>query len=344
MKIQKKSKFKNPQKPYCNRKEKRRFILKFFPLDILFLLRPPMLIPVWTFFLAGFWRSEGFGVREIPFFIKETSFLNSHFWLSFISYSLLLGSIYIVNQIVDRESDRLNKKLFLIPLGIVPVKLALAICIILVIISFSITFKYGIVYLLFLLLSLIIGLLYSVKPFRFKGKPVIDIFSNAIGYGILAFGVGWITVSGFSYKLLFYAIPYFLATASIFTTSTILDIEGDRNDGAVTTAVKFGKTTTLIISMVSLLLAFISALFLRDIVIVITSVVSFPLLLIALIKRKRKFITLYMRGGSYVFIILLAVLFPWYFILIIFVFLISKLYYKYRFGIRYPALLEREKR
>jgi len=173
-----------------------------------------MLIPVWTFFLAGFWRSKSLPIGLIPSFIKGTIPLKSHFWISFVAYSLLLGSIYIVNQIVDRESDRLNKKLFLIPLGIIPIKLALSVFGILVIVSFSITFTYGMIYLIFLFLSLILGLLYSIAPFRFKGRPIIDILSNAIGYGILAFGVGCITSNNFSWRLLLYAIPYFFATAS----------------------------------------------------------------------------------------------------------------------------------
>jgi hypothetical protein len=49
-----------------------------------------------------------------------------------------------------------------------------------------------------------------------------------------------------------------------------------------------------------------------------------------------------MRGVSYVFIILIAILFPWFLLLLFAVYGISKWYYKYRFGIRYPELLERE--
>lgn len=326
------------------RKEKSNISLRLHPLDLLFLLRPPMLIPVWTFFLAGFWRSKSLPIGSIPSFIKGTIPLKSHFWISFAAYSLLLGSIYIVNQIVDRESDRLNKKLFLIPLGIIPIKLALTVFGILVIVSFSITFTYGMIYLIFLFLSLILGLLYSIPPFRFKGRPIIDILSNAIGYGILAFGVGWITSNNFSWRLPLYAIPYFFATASIFSISTIFDIKGDSRDGAVTTAVRFGKTSTLTISFITLLLSFIFALFLKDLLIIITSLVSFPLLINAFIGKKREYLTLYMRGGSYIFIILVAMLFPWYIVLLIVLYLISKFYYKFRFGINYPTLLEKEKR
>ncbi len=316
--------------------------LKLRALDLFFLIRPPMLIPVWTFFLAGYWRAMGVSVREIPGFIKGSIFLEGNFWISFVAYSLLLGSIYIVNQIVDRESDKKNKKLFLIPFEIISVKLAVFISIILVIISFGMTYRFGILYVVFLLISFVIGLFYSLPPFRVKGRPVLDILSNAAGYGILAFGIGWLTAVSFNWKIFILCIPYFFATASVFVVSTILDMEGDRNDGASTTAVKFGDSTSLFIGVVMLLFALISAILLSDLLIIVTSVISLPLLIKALVSKQRKFITLYMRGGSYVLIFLVGILFPWYFLILLFIFFISKYYYKYRFDINYPELLEKE--
>ena len=324
-------------------KEKSKISLRLQPLDLLFLIRPPMLIPVWTFFLAGYWRSKGFSLSKIPFFMKQSILLDHHFWLSFIAYSLLLGSVYIVNQIVDRESDRLNNKLFLIPLGIVSIKLASIISFLLVIISFSLTFRFGLLYLVFLFCSLMVGLLYSIPPFRFKAKPIIDIFSNAIGYGILAFAVGWLTTSNFTWRLFAYAIPYFFATASIFSISTILDTEGDKRDNAITTAVRFGEEHTLYICLITLSIALVTGCFLKDYLIIVASIVSLPLIIIAIVQHKRKFITLYMRGGSFLFIILIAILFPWYIVLLIFIYFLSKYYYKRRFMLNYPTLLEEGK-
>jgi len=86
----------------------------------------------------------------------------------------------------------------------------------------------------------------------------------------------------------------------------------------------------------------ISAILLSDLLIIVTSVISLPLLIKALVSKQRKFITLYMRGGSYVLIFLVGILFPWYFLILLFIFFISKYYYKYRFDINYPELLEKE--
>jgi len=302
-----------------------------------------MLIPVWTFFLAGYWRANSkFGTHPI-IFIKENLFHDSHFWVSFVSYSLLLGSIYIVNQIVDRETDRLNNKLFLIPLKIVSVRLAIVLSILFFAISFFIIIKFNVLYLILYFLSLFIGLCYSLPPMRFKGRAIRDIISNAIGYGVLAFGIGWFTSKNFSVKLILFSLPYFFATASIFAISTILDEEGDRKDGANTTAVKFGSVTTRRISFFTLILSLMSAIFLKDVLMIITATLSLPLAHFAMIKEDRKFLTFFMRGGSYILIILVGLLFPWYLVLLIFIYFISKFYYSYRFGINYPELLEKDR-
>ncbi len=314
---------------------------KLNPFDMLFLLRPPMLIPVWAFFLAGYWRSSGVRVGEIGGFVRGALAPNGYFWLSFAGFSLLMGSVYIINQIVDRVSDRVNRKLFLIPLGIVPLKLAYTMVLLLFIIAFIAGWCFGLRYMMLLMLSFVLGVSYSIPPFRMKGRPILDVASNAIGYGLLAFGIGWITKRSFEYALLVYAIPYLFAAATIFCASTILDIDGDRQDGAVTTAVMFGRRTTLVVSLVSLLIALGSAAFLKDYVIVITSLLGLPLLILALIKGKRQFVTLYMRGTSYIFIVLMGLLFPWFFALVLLVFLASKYYYRWRFGLTYPKLLEK---
>ncbi|OQX56441.1 MAG: hypothetical protein B5M53_01425 [Candidatus Cloacimonas sp. 4484_209] len=325
-------------------KENRKIISKKLqPLDLLFLLRPPMLIPVWTFFLAGYWRANSRFGAHLVIFAKENLFPNSNFWISFVSYSLLLGSIYIVNQIVDRETDRLNNKLFLIPLKIVSVRLAVILSILFFAISFFIIIRFNVLYLIFYFLSLFIGLCYSLPPMRFKGRAIIDIISNAIGYGVLAFGIGWFTSKDFSLKLILFSLPYFFATASVFAISTILDEKGDRKDGAHTTAVKFGSATTRRIGFFSLILSLISAIFLKDVLMIITATLSLPLAYFAMIKEDRKFLTLFMRGGSYILIILIGLLFPWYLILLVFIYIISKFYYRYRFGINYPELLEKDK-
>ncbi|MCK4571813.1 hypothetical protein KAT89_02680, partial [candidate division WOR-3 bacterium] len=79
-------------------------------MDYFILMRPTLFIPVWMFFLLGVHFADGsLNFRSISIFILYTS---------------LMGGVYILNQIVDRESDRKNEKLFLLSDEIIPISYA----------------------------------------------------------------------------------------------------------------------------------------------------------------------------------------------------------------------------
>ncbi|MCK4255704.1 hypothetical protein KAX35_02355, partial [candidate division WOR-3 bacterium] len=75
-------------------------------LDFIFLLRPILLIPVWIIFLLGYYRAGGTMLGDSRYLMP-----------GFIVFTLLMGAIYIINQIADIETDRINNKLFILPKG-----------------------------------------------------------------------------------------------------------------------------------------------------------------------------------------------------------------------------------
>ncbi len=75
------------------------------PVDYVFLLRPMILIPVWTFFLLGAWHGSKAAGSPLP----APALL---FGLAI--FSCVVGAAYIVNQISDRSTDRETGKLFLV--------------------------------------------------------------------------------------------------------------------------------------------------------------------------------------------------------------------------------------
>ncbi|HMA77425.1 MAG TPA: hypothetical protein VKO43_08955, partial [Candidatus Krumholzibacteriaceae bacterium] len=79
---------------------------KSLPLDYIFLTRPIILIPVWTFFLLGAYHATD---------IAEKSMRNHLLLCGILSFTALIGAVYIINQITDKETDLANNKLFLIP-------------------------------------------------------------------------------------------------------------------------------------------------------------------------------------------------------------------------------------
>ncbi len=304
--------------------------------DHLFLLRPILFVPLWTLTLAGyFWAGEGGGTYRFAWLPP------GRLALSLLLYSLLMGSVYILNQIFDRDTDKLNKKLYLLAEGHVSPRAAWAECFLLIVIALSLSLLFAPGYRVFILLSLGLGILYSAPPFKLKGRPLLDILSNSIGYGGLAFMVGWLTWEGYDKAHLLKSVPYILAVAAVFINTTVPDIEGDRKTGNITTGVFLGIRGTTLLALSAILGAVAASLWLGDWLCLIASVVATPLFVWAAIKGKVKpaMISYQLSGGALV--ILVCLLFPWYLALLLVTFGALFVYHKVRFGLTYPALADR---
>ena len=111
---------------------------------------------------------------------------------AFLAFSLGASSVYIFNDIMDRERDRLHplKKDRPIASGIVALKTALLILMILLSLSIYLSLLTGRGFLLYLLLYIFLQILYSLK---LKSLVIIDIFAISAGFVIrvLAGGVAF---------------------------------------------------------------------------------------------------------------------------------------------------------
>jgi len=314
-------------------------------LDYIFLLRPTVLIPGWIFLLLGYYRAEGGMFRVTPLFV-----------LSFMIYTMIMGAGYIVNQIADIETDRINNKLFILPRGLLSVKAAYVEVIILVAVAFALSFFFSSVYRVFLLLSFVLGLLYSVKPAKFKGRPFLDLVSNAFGYGFLGFAVGWLTIKDFSLNTFIYSVPYILAVGAVFVNATVLDIKGDKEAGEITTGVYLGERKALLLALVLVIGSLIASIFLSDFICLpcaaIASIFFFwayrmksktretPLSgeRISPSIKEEKVVLLSVRLSAPLLALAICIIYPWFFVLLLLVFFLSRFYYKKRFDFVYPSI------
>ncbi|MDD5529709.1 MAG: UbiA family prenyltransferase [bacterium] len=291
-------------------------------LDYIFLMRPTLLVPGWTFFLIGFYRT---GISQrIPV-------------LAFVSATLMMGGIYVINQIMDIESDRINKKLYLLPEGYISVKQAWIEAILLFALAFVCAIPYPLRFKVLLFVSFIGGILYSVPPFQFKGRPILDLFSNSFGYGLVAFSLGWAAVRHVSFDTILYALPYLFAVGAVFINTTIPDMEGDRKSGKITTGVLMGNNAYLF-STILVIVSFILCVYLKDWLCGITSIIAIPLFLLAYIKRNLTYCFLSIRISAPILVLLTAVKFLWFALVLVIIFLGMRMYYKYRFNIIYPKI------
>ncbi len=158
------------------------------------------------------------------------SFLNFDlglFLLAFFSAGpLLWGGLYALNDFTDAENDKLHsvKKFRSIPSGKVSRKQALIFSLILILFSFLIGFYFFFVLGNFLFLFCLIGMLvnqilYTINPFHFKSKPVLDLISGSLVNPFFRFYSGWILVfSSFNAPILilFFIVGLQFAAFSLY--------------------------------------------------------------------------------------------------------------------------------
>lgn len=104
-------------------------------------------------------------------------------------------------------------------------------------------------------LVLALGAAYSLPPIRLKGRPGLDVLSNAIPIGLLAPLAGWQLAAPpttFPWQLGLLGI---LTGAALYLPTTMMDRRADRDAGIRTTAVALGTATSYRIAVISWLAA-----------------------------------------------------------------------------------------
>jgi 4-hydroxybenzoate polyprenyltransferase len=305
-------------------------------LDYFFVLRPTLFFPVWTLVLAGYWAHCRFVDGE-PFALSSIAEVNPFLFLAVALFTLILGGVFLINQVKDVESDRLNNKLYLIANGDISERAAVVETVLITVIPIAVISLIRTDLAIAMAVAFIVlGWLYSCSPFYLKNRPIGGLVTNAMG-GYIVFFFGWMIAGRYSYDMVFYATPYALGLVAVFFYTTIPDVSGDRAAAKITVAVKYGNRPVLIAGLITDLLAIAAAVWTRDIVILLSTVLALPFFINAV---HRKTVTQVLRTSKYatLFLSLIVCLrFPIYFLLILIVFFVSKWYYKSRFALNYPS-------
>jgi len=300
--------------------------------DLFFALRPVLLIPVWGFSLFGYAAATGYGA---PY---DVSFPDFGIMLLF---SLVVASVYVCNQIADRKTDALNDGYALLANSVIGLKTASFLAIISAAIGISGCFLVSVPIGILSLLGLLLGLVYSFKPTYFTGRPVADFLSNSIGWGYIAFGVGYVLADPeFSLTgLLRDGLPYVLMMAAGSISSTIPDIKGDKKTGKITTAVKLGARAAHLLAMVFLFAAVALGFAFDQHFAVLSSIAAIPFYVAyALIVRRGLQEATYKVGGAISMLCAAYVYMP-FAVVSLLLFALTWLYFKLRFGVAYPTLV-----
>ena len=282
--------------------------------------------PVWTILLLGHHRSAVLsGESNLP-------------GLILLLVTFLVGAVYLLNQIYDVESDKLNKKLLFLAEGYVSKKNAIIQTVLLNLISiipaYFISLQLGVLF----TLGFLFGLFYSVPPFSFKGKPLSGFLFNILAHGNLTFLAGWLMNQALSGKSILFSLPYMFAVGAVYLNTTIPDMEGDTRSGKITPAVKWGKERVVIFACFLVLIATALSFFIKDIPFFIASALVFPFFLFSALTKKNNDIVLSTKLSILFLSIAAGFFYPWYFAVLILGFLGTRFYYKARFKLNYPTL------
>jgi len=301
--------------------------------DYIFLLRPMILIPVWTFFLLGARHGAKISALEIEAF---------RLGAGLFSFTALLGAIYIMNQIADRAADLEGNKLFLIPQGIISVRAAWIETAALVAAAFAAAIAFlPALFTAILAAGLALGAAYSIEPVRLKRRPALDVLANAAGNGFLNTLAGWVAV-GAPLTGWTTLAPYPMAVASVHLATTLADIEADSKMGFRTSGTALGVSRGLFASTALMGGAAVAAYIAGNSIALVASILSLPFFLIparSITGPARNADALIpVKTATLIFSVTAGFLFPLYLPFLAVAILLTRLYYKRRFGIEYPSL------
>ena len=326
------------------------FLIKI--CDCFFLLRIFLLVPVWTTIILG-WITSYNNTRFGGFFFNpHASFAEEEkMWISLIGFSFIAAASFVINQITDVESDRINKKLFILPNGLISIRTAWICAFLCAIIGLIISLVYfDILMFVLFFIGLILGVMYSLPPFNLKNTAIGGITADFIGHGMITYLVGWYAAkhgNTLDFSILVQGIiascTLGFAHTAVFLTTTIVDTKGDKSTGKNTFCVIFGEKKTAVTAAVSCGLALIFSFFLEynKLLMILQSAVSLILFASFAVRTEPEYAFKTFRWPVFLLTALVAFFIPLYGIITLVNFFICRIYYKLRFNYTYPTFLKK---
>jgi len=296
-------------------------------------MRPVILIPAWSFYLLG-------ASANPPHILGRPGSLPS--LIPFACLTAILITAYLLNQVFDRESDEQNDKCPFLARGIFRTRTLVLMSVFFFLAASHLFHKLDTAARPPLLLALLMSLFYSLPPVRLCARPFLDLLANAVGYGGVAFVIGFNTVGGSTTDGAWLSAPYMLLVASTFLHTTILDEKGDRAANKISTTVLIGVDRSLVLAAALHALAVAAALLAANPTTILITVLSLPAAAASLFKRGKRTSSFVIQVNTLIVTIAASVAWPAYLLLTVPLIMLSRYYHARRFGISYPGPGTRE--
>ena len=257
-------------------------------------------------------------------------------FLSLAAFTAAMGGSFVLNQLCDIHSDKINNKLFLLGEGFVSIRRGYMESAVLLVLSIAVAVFVNVgVLAAVALFSLITGYIYNFEPFACKNRPIGGLFAN-LTMGWLAFIIGWLAAAPASKYMLIVSLPYLFFNLSLYFLTTLPDTTGDATSGKMTFPVKYGKNKTINLCLFFFLLAFIISLWHKNEFMLVVSFLTVPFMLRLHRKKDVPSAVIAVKAGISFFALAVCLNFPAFIVLMAVIFFFTRYYYKNRFGYDYP--------
>jgi len=307
-------------------------------LDYVFLMRPMLFFPGWATLLAGFLLAS----FPSPYFLPGMSFqltfhsLGYPVWLAMLTFALAMGGSFIFNQLRDVDSDRQNRKLFLLGDGHVPLShgyiQAVLTCLLAMGMALTINRTFALLLLAFILVT---GYLYNYAPFELKNRPLWGLWAN-MAMGWLAFALGWSLAQPLGKSFLLNSLNYLAFNTGLYLLTTLPDRDGDAAARKITFPVKYGFRTTIRWSGLLMAAALVGGGVMKDDLILLISLGTLPFMIWMLRQPTTERAIITLKMGIFFFVLWISMKFPLFFGIALAGFYFTRFYYQRRFNFDYP--------
>lgn len=306
-------------------------------LDYIYLTRPILWFPGWTTLLAGYLSAGGdfHGLSSTDFYYQPV-FWAPGLFLAMISFGFAMGGVFILNQLKDVDSDRINQKLFLFGEGLIGLREGYIESCFLLAASLLIAATINIPFLITIAIFIVhTGYIYNYPPFELKSFPLRGLIANTV-MGWLAFFAGWLLLQPPGAEMFYHSLPYFFYNAALCIYTTVPDIEGDRSTGKITVAVKYGLNASIYSGLLLFFLAIVFAAIYQDAFLLLICLANAPFWIKMFLSKSIASVIVNLKLGIFFLSLGVCVKFPFFLLLICAAYFITRFYYKHRFNVDYP--------
>ena len=309
--------------------------------DYFMLFRPTLFFSIWVMVCIGMYIS-GLVNNNVVINIVE---YDVYTLMLYFGITLICGSCFILNQIADIKSDRINNKIFILN-NIINPKDALNVSKVANIMGFGfVLYIDWIIAFPLVAIYIVWGILYNNEKYNWKSNPWLGLIANILcGYLLILCGIIYNRGEDLGiFQLIFssikYIFPFIFSYSSIILLANIPDTQGDESINKKTFTLQYGIKMTILISTLLCFLSFLLGLYLNEPLSSTSSITALPFFFFALFRGKNKDILRSIRYPIFLLNFYVLTIYPLLIFPIMIFYYLSKYYYWHRFNIHYPTLL-----